>query len=191
MKYCENCSVVTGGVRCPQCGGKKLREVKDDDYCFLIELPALNGDMLADILRGNGIECVTMPSGSGLNTAMALPLENRKLFVCWKDWNAAAGLLREEVAEVTEQWRQFFEENIGRLYVSPKLAKKIVRKAKLGRGGDALEFCRKIIAEAERMEGAEVIRFSREQCVFCYGKGVVVTVNADTCEIVSVLFTRR
>ena len=79
MKYCENCHVAAELPRCPLCGGKKLREIKEDDYCFLTEMRAMNGEMLADILRGNGIECVSMPSGSGLNTAMALPLENSRL----------------------------------------------------------------------------------------------------------------
>ena len=70
-------------------GGKRLREVKDEDYCFLTEMRAMEGEMLADILRGNGIECVSMPSGSGLNTAMALPLENSRLYVPWRSLEQA------------------------------------------------------------------------------------------------------
>ena len=52
MKYCENCHVAAEPPRCPLCGGKRLREVKDEDYCFLTEMRAMEGEMLADILRG-------------------------------------------------------------------------------------------------------------------------------------------
>lgn len=89
MKYCENCHVATDAERCPLCKGRKLREVAQEDYCLLTELPAADGEMLADVLRGNGIGCVTLPTGSGLNSALALPLENRRLFVQWKFWETA------------------------------------------------------------------------------------------------------
>lgn len=191
MKYCENCSAATNAARCPICGGKKLREVRGEDYCFLVELPKIEGDMLADILRGNGMECVADPSGSGVNTAMALPLENRKLYVRWKDWDAAADFLREEAARETEKWRNYLQENVGKLNISPKTAKKIVRKAKLGRRGDALEFCRRMIAEAERIEAKEVTRLRRRKYIFCYRNGVVASIDANSFEVESVLFTRR
>ena len=190
MKYCENCSYATDAARCPLCGGKHLREVEDDDYCFLIEKPKLEGEMLADVLRGNGIGCVAVPSGSGVLSAMALPLENRKLFVRWKDWKKTADMLYAEEAADTEMWRQFLQENAEKFSLSPKTEKRILRKAKLGKGGDALRFCRRMIAQAKCIDGGKEMRFSREQLIFCHASGVVVTVNAKTLEIVSVSFEK-
>ena len=134
MKYCENCHIAADSPRCPLCGGKKLREIKEDDYCFLTEMRAMNGEMLADILRGNGIECVTMPSGSGLNTAMALPLENSRLYVPWRSLEQANAYLREAAAAETEKWRQYLLKNADKLHISPKLEKKVIKKAKAPAG---------------------------------------------------------
>ena len=36
MNYCENCYHLTNQERCPYCHSAALREVHDDDYCFLI-----------------------------------------------------------------------------------------------------------------------------------------------------------
>ncbi len=52
MNYCEKCHAAADSPRCPLCSGKKLREVKDEDYCLLTEMRAVDGEMLADVLRG-------------------------------------------------------------------------------------------------------------------------------------------
>ena len=101
---------------------------------------AMNGEMLADILRGNGIECVTMPSGSGLNTAMALSLENSRLYVPWRSLEQAKAYLREDAAAETEKWRQYLLENADKLHISPKLEKKVIKKSKGACGESVTEF---------------------------------------------------
>ena len=106
MKYCENCFAAFDSPRCPLCGGKKVREIEEEDYCFLTERSAAESEVLADVLRGNEIPCVTEPSGNGVRTAMALPLENRKLFVPWRCFSAAKSYLREIAeAEIREMAR--------------------------------------------------------------------------------------
>lgn len=37
MNYCENCHRVSDQTRCEQCGRRKLRPVREDDFCFLTE----------------------------------------------------------------------------------------------------------------------------------------------------------
>ena len=130
MNYCENCFAAFDSPRCPLCGGRKVREIKEDDYCFLAEKSVLEGEMLADILRGNEIPCVTEPSGNGVRTAMALPLENRRLFVPWRCFCAAKSYLREIAEAETKKWRQYLSENADKLHLSAKLEKKIVKKSK-------------------------------------------------------------
>ena len=95
---------------------------------------AMYGEMLADVLRGNGIECVSMPSGSGLNTAMALPLENSRLYVPWRSLEQAKAYLREAADAETEKWRQYLLKNADKLHISPKLEKKVIKKAKAPAG---------------------------------------------------------
>ena len=134
MNYCENCQVATDLPRCPCCGGKKLREARSEDYCLLIEKKAMDGEMLADILRGNGVECVTMPSGSGVRTAFAAPLENRKLFVPWHSLEQAKAYLREAADTETEKWRQYLSENADKLHIPPKLEKRSSKRARAPAG---------------------------------------------------------
>ena len=55
MLYCEKCRRNTEEDRCPECGRKKLREIREDDPCFLIERDVIWSEVVEDILKGNGI----------------------------------------------------------------------------------------------------------------------------------------
>ena len=57
-RYCENCQLVYDGDRCPACGGKKGREPRENDSCFLCEKQILWGEVLEDALKQNGIPVV-------------------------------------------------------------------------------------------------------------------------------------
>lgn len=192
MNYCENCHVAADLPRCPVCGGKKLREVKDEDYCFLIEKPAMEGDMLADVLRGNGIECVAMPSGNGVRTAFSLWLDKRKLFVPWKSFGTAKSYLQEADNSETEKWRQYLLDNVDKLYISPKLEKKIIKKSKGACGESVIEFCRALVASAERIEdGGLSYELGNGHYLVCYAEAATVMVSSDKFEILSASFKKR
>ncbi len=51
--FCENCKVVLAEKErmCPYCGNKKLREVREDDFCFFCEKEVMWGSMLAELLK--------------------------------------------------------------------------------------------------------------------------------------------
>lgn len=191
MNYCENCQVATDLPRCPCCGGKKLREAKSEDYCLLIEKKAMDGEMLADVLRGNGIDCVAMPSGSGVRTAFAAPLENRKLFVPWRSLEQAKAYLREAADAETEKWRQYLLENADKLHIPPKLEKKVVKKSKGACGEDVAEFFRRFIASAERIKDGGMRRIGDNFELFCYSNGDTVIIDGKTLKILSVSFQKR
>jgi len=53
--YCEKCDILFEENVRPVCGNKKVREPADDDPCFLVEKEMMWGDMLADVLKQNGI----------------------------------------------------------------------------------------------------------------------------------------
>lgn len=81
MKYCENCHIVTDFPRCPACGAKVFREVREEDFCLLLERTASDCAVLKEIFEEENIPCVAMPSGDGFRSSLGLRLENEKLFV--------------------------------------------------------------------------------------------------------------
>ncbi len=48
MYYCENCKLLSDSDICPFCESETLREVKDEDLCFLTE----KGIVYSGVLRG-------------------------------------------------------------------------------------------------------------------------------------------
>ena len=191
MKYCENCHVAAEPPRCPLCGSKKLRAVKEDDYCFLTEMRAMEGEMLADVLRGNGIECVSMPSGSGLNTAMALPLENSRLYVPWRSLEQAKAYLREAADAETEKWRQYLLKNADKLHISPKLEKKAIKKSKGACGESVTEFFQNLIVSSDRIKDGGMRRAGDDFELFCYANGDIAAIDGKTLEIVDFSLKKR
>lgn len=193
MKYCENCFAAFDLPRCPLCGGRKVREIKEDDYCLLTERSAAEGEMLADVLRGNEIPCVTEPSGCGVRTVMALPLENRKLFVPWRCFSAARTYLREIAEAETEKWRQYLLENADKLHLSPKLEKKIVKKSRGACGESVIGFCKNLCAFAERIEdgGTSYGRLGDGHDIICYAEIATAIIDSATLEILSVSFKKH
>ena len=53
--YCEKCKHLFDGDRCPNCRKSHVRPVQPEDPCFLVEKGAPWNEMLADVLRQNGI----------------------------------------------------------------------------------------------------------------------------------------
>ena len=53
--YCENCYILFEGKRCPVCGRKSSRGPEPSDPCFLTEKEQIWSDLLADVLKQNGI----------------------------------------------------------------------------------------------------------------------------------------
>ena len=84
MNFCERCNLACDGERCPKCGRKKLRAVTDDDFCLVGKVERLFGDSLKENLESEGIDCVLMPYGSGVNAKFALPLESYLVYVRYK-----------------------------------------------------------------------------------------------------------
>ncbi|HIY45803.1 MAG TPA: hypothetical protein H9731_04745 [Candidatus Borkfalkia excrementipullorum] len=192
MKYCENCHVAADLPRCPLCGGKKLREVKDEDYCFLTEMRAVDGEMLADVLRGNGIECVAMPSGNGVRPNFSLWLDKRKLFVPWQSLEQAKAYMREVADTETEKWRQYLLENADKLHISPKLEKKAIKKSKGACGESVIEFCRGLIANAGQIcDGGGSFSPASGVDLICYAENVTAIIASETFEILSISLKKQ
>ena len=74
MNYCENCYHLTNQERCPYCHSAALREVHDDDYCFLITQSAIWCEANKEILKGHFL-CGTGTTARMITEATGLPVK--------------------------------------------------------------------------------------------------------------------
>lgn len=77
MYYCENCRLLLDSDCCPFCKSDKLREVKDEDYCFLTEKASVYSGVLKEALEKEKIpyethsaisSCKSLKHGPGVET---------------------------------------------------------------------------------------------------------------------------
>ena len=93
--YCPKCKHIVEGIKCPDCK-KPTREPREDDVCLLTEKPAALGEMLADVLRQNGIQPLCMGAlGAGLSTLLGANIEYLKIYTDYSDRERALELCDE------------------------------------------------------------------------------------------------
>lgn len=98
MKFCGNCHQLTEDAHCPICGGV-IREVEDEDYCFLTEQPDLIARLVEGRLKDAKLPCVMRPVlGAGV-TMRTGGREWYQLYVPYAVLDQAQTLLRETVQE--------------------------------------------------------------------------------------------
>ena len=82
MLYCEKCRLPAEGDRCPECGRKKLREIREDDLCFLIERDVIWSEVVEDLLKENDIPYLTKGRmGAGLAISVGPMFEKNRYYV--------------------------------------------------------------------------------------------------------------
>ena len=188
MRYCENCHIVTEAQFCPACGSKKLREPREEDFCFLTEEPLSEGEGLAEYLKERQIECVVMPVIESLRSWLALPAQSGRLYVPWRDYKAAKTILREEIATETDLLRERLQQNADKLYLSEWLQRQLHKKKLLPPESDGRGFCLEKIAEAEsitdegRISGCPL----RGHYLRCRAGKFVLLIHSETWEVLSV-----
>ena len=90
MLYCEKCMMLNEGPRCVRCDGKRLREVKIGDFCFLDEQTQMWAEMLCDVLEKNGIPCFSRSVlGAGLAMAVGANMDRQRVFVPYEKLDEA------------------------------------------------------------------------------------------------------
>ena len=82
MLYCSNCQILCANQRCPQCGGKRLREPEANDPVFLLQEGGEQAFLLANILQENGIPFLKAEElGAGVTLRVGAGNENYRFFV--------------------------------------------------------------------------------------------------------------
>lgn len=98
MKFCGNCHQLTQDTRCPICGGF-VREVEDEDYCFLAEQPDIAAKLVEGRLKDANVPCVMRPVlGAGVAQRTG-GREWYQLYVPYAALEQAQILLRDTVQE--------------------------------------------------------------------------------------------
>ncbi len=80
--YCEKCCRIIEGSRCSTCGGRKVREPRQDDPCFLTELDYVSSGILEDVLKQHAMPLLTKNVlGAGLAIRVGPMLDRTRFYV--------------------------------------------------------------------------------------------------------------
>lgn len=81
MLYCEKCNSLTGGDRCPVCGGA-LRQPEMNDYILFAVREQMWAEMFIDALRDNGVDAISKPvMGAGLTAKLGMLGEELQIYI--------------------------------------------------------------------------------------------------------------
>lgn len=102
--YCEDCKTLFEGSQCPNCVGKHIREVADNDDCFLVQKEMLWGEMLADLLRQHEIPFYYKPVlGAGITMSVGAYMDSYRFYVPYPKLGAAQEIVDEVFSNVNEE----------------------------------------------------------------------------------------
>ena len=105
MLYCELCMTLCDDhTKCPDCGGKKLREPKADDPVYLLERNAIWSGGIAEVLQDNGIRCMKRGArGPALSTILGTGSEIYLFYVPYSDYEKAKELMDDFLPQEADE----------------------------------------------------------------------------------------
>ncbi len=189
MRICENCSALCEEEVCSKCGGKNIRQVQDTDFCFFLECSREFGNSFKEVLEKENIPCVLLPSGSGINTIYAVPLENYKVYVPYLNYERAINVYNYFInVPSLEEYKKTLLDNIDKWYIAEEsTVKKIGKKFKIAKNADVFESIIEAVKNANRISNKGKVRFAMDKegegLLVEYGK-ISLWFNAETFEII-------
>ena len=185
MNFCENCNFADEQECCPLCGSKKLREVRDDDFCFLADSEISPCESMIDIFDEQGIPYIKVPYGTG--SRLALPQSKYRLYFQYRSLESVKRIVRDVVNNEKERLRKILLENQNKFHIDPKKEKKIAKKLKLSVSRDIYSFCADVVKSSEDIidEGRITGCPQGGHYIFCYAEKAILTINSQTYEILS------
>lgn len=95
MYYCEKCHMLNEENHCINCCKKKLREVRDDDYCFLTEKEMMWCEMLKEILDNYDISYICeSTNGAAMGLNMGVAIERYQVFTPYANYEQASQIIK-------------------------------------------------------------------------------------------------
>ena len=164
--YCENCNIQTTEKRCPRCGKRHLREVRDDDFCFCCQMYAEPAEGLKKHLETQNIGCALIPYDTGLHTHQARSAEYALVFVQYKGLAYVADLFAQQAKEETQKLKQEIISHLDDLFIFEKDAEKIIKQLKLPKDTDVVEFAKSIILSSIKGEDAGTISWDEDDIAY-------------------------
>ena len=150
MNYCEKCNCISENSKCDNCGFHNLREVKDDDFCFLATVEESFGKQIIELCANEGINCVAVPVGNGVRSQFALTLGNYQLYVPYGrlgDAKDIIGFFTEDCS--TDKLKEKILQNIDKWHFeSEKAQRKIRKKLKVNSEIDLLAHIKELVEKA-------------------------------------------
>ena len=186
MKYCEDCRIICETDTCPLCDSDELREVTENDYCFLIECEEAMGEMLDDALSQQTIKAALMPYGDGARSALGLNLGYYRVYVPYKHYDEARDVATQLSLYPTESIREDLLENKERWHVRSNFAHKRMRKKlKLSEDEELIACVKEAVMNASEITDNGVISSCEEggHYIAIQVKGRRVWFNSATYEI--------
>lgn len=185
--YCEKCYTVNGYDYCQTCGKKSLRSAQNEDFCFLVEMCTMYGELFCGVLKEENIPHSTIPWGNGAWSHFGLKLENYRIFVPYKFFDRAKELLNEVFARPEEE-NNYLKENLDKLFIiSPRAQKKMRKNLNLAQNDDLIAYCADKIKNADDIidKGQITDCLKGGTYLFIYKDNEVFVVNSATYEIIS------
>ena len=140
MKYCENCKSLGDADRCRTCGNVEMRDVRDDDFCFLLSSDENSAKMLEYALEEAKIKCAMVSFGNGARSALGLNLGNYKVYVPYKTYEEAKDIVNSFIYDSTSDLRENLLKNRKLWHVKSNFSlRKLRRKLKLAKNDDPFD----------------------------------------------------
>ena len=102
--YCEKCKrIIDAEDRCPACGSRHVRELRQDDLCFLTERDYVSTGILEDVLKQNGVPYLLKNvMGAGLAIKVGPMLDRGRFYVSQDRLQEAEGIVADLFPEPEE-----------------------------------------------------------------------------------------
>lgn len=187
MYYCEKCHTLNEQNCCQSCSKINLRNPDKNDFCFLIEVDSMFGEMFVGILKDENITYSAMPSGNGMRSVFALKLENYKIYVVYELFDRAKELLNELFINLEDAETKDLKKNLDKLFASQRSEKKIRKILKISNNDSLTAYCADMINNADRIMNQGEISSCNKGGYYLYvykGKEVII-INSATYEVIS------
>ena len=185
MYYCEKCHLLSETEFCGYCSNTKLRDVRADDYCFLIECEDVFGKMFEEVLQNEGIPCAMEPVGNGVRSHLGLSLGRYKIFVPYHFHSRAQELLElfRDHAPSIDHLKQNLLNNIEKWTFEKKSTeKKIRKKCKLDKESDVMNFVKEIVEHAQSIEDVGLMSYG-EHGLCVKSESITLWFSAESYQI--------
>lgn len=185
MYYCDKCHLVSETESCDCCSNTKLRDVREDDCCFLIECEEVFGKMFGEILQNEAIDCVMEPVGNGVRSNFGLSLGKYKIFVPNRFYLRAQELLEyfRDHASSNDRLKNDLLDNIQKWsFEKRSTEKKIRKKYKIDKELDVMDFVKNVVENACLIEDVGLMSYG-EHGLLVKCDGVTLWFSSESYKI--------